>query len=82
VWFGTIGEGSHVEITVVGDAVNTTARLAARAETGQVVVSVEAADEAGLDPGLEHRSLELKGKREPTEVVVLRVTRRVGLSPS
>ena len=35
VWFGAVGEGSHVEITVVGDAVNTTARLAAEARRGR-----------------------------------------------
>jgi hypothetical protein len=28
---------------------------------------------AGLDPGLERRSLELKGKQEATEVVSLRI---------
>jgi hypothetical protein len=31
MWFGTVGEGTHVEITVLGDVVNTTARLAAAA---------------------------------------------------
>lgn len=72
-WFGVVGEGSHVEITVVGDTVNVTARLAAAAAAGEVLVSVLAAEKAGLDPTLEHRSLELKGKQQPTEVVSLRV---------
>ena len=34
VWFGAVGEGAHVEITVVGDTINVTARLAAAAEPG------------------------------------------------
>ena len=73
VWFGTVGEGSHVEITVVGDAVNTTARLAAEAVAGEILVSTDAAAAAGLDPALNRRSLALKGKEGTTEVVSLRV---------
>lgn len=73
VWFGTIGEGSHVEITAVGDPINTTARLAAAAGPGEILVTADAAAVAGLEPTLEHRSLELKGKELSTEVVVVRV---------
>jgi adenylate cyclase len=73
VWFGAIGEGSHVEITTVGDVVNTTARLASLAQAGEILVSADAASAAGLDPGLERRRLELKGKQDATDVVSLRV---------
>lgn len=73
VWFGAVGEGNHVEVTFVGDAVNIAARLAGQAETGEIIVSTDAAKEAGLDPTLERRSLELKGKELATEVVTLRV---------
>jgi len=73
VWFGAVGEGNHTDITVVGDAVNTTARLAAQAAAGEILVSTDAARVAGLDPTLQRRSLELKGKEQPTEVVSLRV---------
>jgi adenylate cyclase len=73
VWMGAIGEGSHVELTAVGDAVNVTARLASAATAGEILVSVEAALAAGLDPALERRSLELKGKQLATDVVSLRV---------
>ena len=73
VWFGTVGEGNHVEITVLGDIVNTTARLASAAESGEVLVSAEAATAAELDGSLERRSLELKGKEAPTDVVSIRV---------
>jgi len=71
VWFGAVGEEPRVELTALGDPVNTTARLAAAAGAGEVLVSTEAARQAGLGDGLEHRVLELKGKQEPFEVVVL-----------
>ena len=72
VWFGAVGQGSHVELTAVGDAVNTTARLASLATAGEILVTTEAATAAGLDPALERRQLELKGKQLVTEVVSLR----------
>jgi adenylate cyclase len=72
-WYGAIGTGDVVELTAVGDAMNTTARLASTASAGEVLVTASAAEAAGLDPGLERRSLELKGKQQPTEVVTLRV---------
>jgi adenylate cyclase len=71
-WVGTVGDGAHVELTALGDTVNTTARLASVAKVGEILVSATAADAAGLDPALEHRSLELKGKELPTQVVVVR----------
>jgi adenylate cyclase len=71
VWYGAVGDASHIELTAVGDAVNTTARLAAAASAGEVLVSVEAAQAAGLDPTFQRRQLELKGKRRPVEVVTL-----------
>jgi adenylate cyclase len=72
-WFGAIGEGGHVELTVVGDPMNVAARLAAQAKAGQILVSAEAADKAGLDPSLPRRSLQLKGRQQPIDVVSLRV---------
>jgi adenylate cyclase len=46
--------------------------LASAAAAGELLVSRESADAAGLELGaLEHRSLELKGKSAPTDVVVL-----------
>ena len=73
VWMGAIGEGTHVELTAVGDAVNVTARLASAAGAGEVLVTYDAAVAAGLDPTLERRSLELKGKQAPTNVITLKV---------
>jgi class 3 adenylate cyclase len=53
--------------------VNTTARLASLAGAGEILVSVDTAQAAGLDPDLPRRSLALKGKQEVTEVVTLTV---------
>jgi adenylate cyclase len=72
-WFGAVGQGQRVELTAVGDPVNTTARLASLAAAGEILVTTAAAEAARLDPGLEGRELELKGKQATTEVVSLRV---------
>jgi adenylate cyclase len=72
-WYGTVGQGTHVELTAVGDAMNTTARLASAAEAGEILVTRAAATAAGLDPTLESRQIELKGKQLTTEVVSLRI---------
>src|SRR5918999_4617222 len=72
-WIGTVGAGSRTEFTALGDTVNTTSRLASTARAGEILVSAETARAAGLDPGLEHRRLELKGKEGTTEVVTLTV---------
>jgi class 3 adenylate cyclase len=53
--------------------VNVAARLAAAAGAGEVLVSAAAAASSDLDPALERRSLELKGKELPTEVVSVRI---------
>jgi adenylate cyclase len=61
-----------VEITALGDTVNTAARLAAAAGPGELLVSEEAASEAGIDVGgTELRILALKGRSEPIGVRVL-----------
>lgn len=73
-WVGAVGDDVHTELTALGDTVNTTARLAAAAAAGEILVSIEAAVAAGLDPGLEPRFLDLKGKQAPSKVVSLRVT--------
>ena len=76
VWFGVVGEGNVVDITSLGDVVNTTARLASAAGAGEVLLSVDAADAVGLEPGLERRSLHLKGKDLPFDVVVAHLADR------
>jgi adenylate cyclase len=73
-WVGAVGDGLKTDVTAVGDLVNTTARLASAARAGEVLVTLEAARQAGLDPNLERRSLDLKGKAASTEVVTLTVS--------
>jgi adenylate cyclase len=73
-FLGGVGvEGTLHDFTALGDPINTAARLASAAVSGEIIVSRVAASGASLeDAGLEHRSLELKGKAEPMEVVVVR----------
>ncbi len=68
---GTVGEGDAFDFTALGDPVNTAARLAASAGTGEILVSREAAQEAGLETaGLESRTLELRGRAETVDAWV------------
>jgi adenylate cyclase len=54
------------DVTALGDAVNTTARLASAATAGEILVTEAAAEAAAMKTdGLELKSLELKGKAEP-----------------
>ena len=72
---GAVGDAAAVEdFTALGDAVNTTARLASVAGGGEALISVEAAAAASLAiDGLEQRHLEVKGRTQPVHVVVLGV---------
>jgi adenylate cyclase len=72
-WVGAVGDEAHTELTALGDAVNTTARLASAARAGEILVTTSAAAAAGIDGGKERRSLELKGKAGLTEVIRLRI---------
>ena len=61
------------DFTALGDAVNTTARLASAAGAGELLVSVAAADAAGdVPPDAERRTLEVRGREATIDVVVLR----------
>ena len=65
--------GAVDDFTALGDPVNTAARLASAARAGEVLVSVAAATAAGTPTeGLERRTVEIRGRSEPLEVVVLR----------
>ena len=72
-WVGAVGSGAQTDVTAIGDTVNTTARLASAAKAGEVLVTIEAARQAGLDPHLETRTLDLKGKAAVTSIVSLNV---------
>jgi adenylate cyclase len=71
---GAVGHAAEVEdFTALGDAVNTTARLASLAASGEALISVEAAAAANLaTDGLERRHLEVKGRTQPVDVLVVR----------
>jgi adenylate cyclase len=64
--------GAVDDFTALGDAVNTTARLASAAGAGEVIVSLAAVEAAGTAiASLERRTVEIRGRTEPIEVVVL-----------
>lgn len=71
-YFGAMGAAEGLtEISAIGDEVNLAARLASKASPGEIIVSEQALNAAGIDgTDLEARSLELKGISEP---VVARV---------
>jgi adenylate cyclase len=75
-YVGAVGkEGGMTDITALGDAVNTAARLASNAGPGEILVSEQAwnAASSGLEvEGAEVRQLQLKGRSEAVEVRVLR----------
>jgi adenylate cyclase len=73
---GTVGGGGRVEFTVIGDVVNTAARVEeATRQTGDVILVTAATrallreDHGGLEP---RPPIPLKGKREPVELFALR----------
>jgi adenylate cyclase len=68
---GSVGQGPDTELTAMGDPMNVAARLAGAAGPGEILVTADAATTAGGIAGREHRSLQLKGKSSPTDVVVV-----------
>ena len=69
---GGTGPGGTIEdFTALGDVVNTTARLASAADGGEVIVSTAAAQAAGLE-AVERRTVDIRGRAEPVQVVVVR----------
>jgi adenylate cyclase len=71
-YVGRVGEGDACDFTAVGDAVNTTARLAAEAGAGEILVSSATIEAAGVDTtGAARRTLTLRGKDELIDALVL-----------
>lgn len=69
----TGSDGAVNDFTALGDVVNTTARLASEASAGELVISVDAAGAAGLDPREhERRTLKVRGRTEPIDVLSVR----------
>ncbi len=73
-FIGAVGEPPITDLTALGDVVNTTARLASVAGSGEALITQSCAEAAALETGgLERRDLDLKGKRSSTAVFVGRV---------
>lgn len=65
-------EGGRTDIAILGDAVNTTARLGSAAAAGELVVGASAMEMAGLPKAeYERRDLSLKGKQESVDAWII-----------
>lgn len=73
-FFGAMGEENGlINVSAIGDEVNTAARIASKAAAGEVLVSEQAFKAAGMDSsGMESRKLELKGISGQVSVRVMR----------
>ncbi len=61
--------GGGAEISILGDSVNTAARIATKAAAGELLISDATLQAAGMKShGMERRDLELKGKSTPIQV--------------
>ncbi|MGD2026890.1 MAG: adenylate/guanylate cyclase domain-containing protein [Anaerolineales bacterium] len=74
-YYGAVSsKDGMVDLTALGDAVNTASRLASMAAAGEVVISESAIKDSGMDASiLEERTLELKGKEERMDVRIIKV---------
>ncbi len=75
-YVGAVGAGDSVsDITVLGDAANTAARLSSQAADGEILVSEETCQAGNLQlEDYEARTLKLKGRNEPVTVRVVHVS--------
>jgi adenylate cyclase len=70
-YVGVVGEGDARDFTALGDPVNTAARLASEAGSGEILVSSAAAAAGGLGTDrLERRTLSLRGRDETVDAWV------------
>jgi adenylate cyclase len=73
-YVGSVGASGEIsDFTALGDVVNSTARLASLAAAGELLVSATTADRARLaTDAIERRHVEVRGRDEGLEVVVVR----------
>lgn len=76
-YFGAVkSRDGLVDLTALGDSVNTASRLASKAGAGEIVMSEGTVQKAAIDTkDLEKRTLELKGKRDPMDVWVMQFSK-------
>ncbi len=73
MFMGNVGEGEVRDFTVIGDVVNTAARLQGEALPGEVLITEDRyRTVAAQFPDAPQRTPALKGKGEPVPVRVLR----------
>jgi adenylate cyclase len=71
-YVGVVGSGDDVDFSALGDVVNVAARLGSLAEAGQLLVSVQTVQAAGLRAeDLQPHVIEVRGRTEPVTVVEL-----------
>jgi adenylate cyclase len=71
-------EGGVVDITALGDAVNTASRIASLAGSGEIVISDEVRQVTGIETeGLTSRSETLKGRSQPSQLWVIPSGQRI-----
>jgi adenylate cyclase len=74
-YVGSLGSSEQIsDFTALGDPVNTTARLASLARAGELLVSVAAAELAGLDgSGADRRTVDVRGREAGLDVLALEI---------
>jgi adenylate cyclase len=74
-FMGNVGAGHVVDLTAVGDPVNTAARLQERAAAGEVLVSDDVyAEVSDRFPDAEPATVSVRGREAPIDVHVVRVS--------
>jgi adenylate cyclase len=71
---GAIGTGDKLDFSALGDTVNVAARLGSDAGPGELLITDAAWRAAGREESAERRSLAVKGRAAPLDVVVLRAS--------
>lgn len=70
---GNVGGDEIADFTVLGDVVNTAARLQSMAQPGQIILTEETYQAVKKEfPNAEQRTFELKGKSQPVRARVIR----------
>lgn len=69
---GNVGNVGRMDFTVIGDTVNTAARLCSAARGGEFLLPWDDAETLPMLPQAERREITVKGKERPLQVAVFR----------